>query len=58
MISDNLLRDDIDNGLTPREYLDQNINKSTFLSRNTLMEQKSLNNNSMQGYHTYMRLNL
>ena len=50
MISDNLLRDDIDNGLTPKEYLDQNINKSTFLSRNTLMEQKSLNNGSMQGY--------
>tara|TARA_B100000035_G_C20903088_1_gene510353 strand:- start:426 stop:941 length:516 start_codon:yes stop_codon:yes gene_type:complete len=50
MISDNLLRDDIDNGLSPKGYLDQNINKSTFLTRNTLMEQKSLNNGVMQGY--------
>ena len=25
MISDNILRDDIENGLTPKDYLDQNI---------------------------------
>ena len=31
MISDNLLRDDVENGLTPKDYLDQNIDKTSFL---------------------------
>ena len=52
MISDNLLRDDIDNGLTPKDYLDQNIDKTSFLVRNTLIEQKKINN-MLPGY-TYL----
>ena len=53
LMSDNLLRDDIDNGLSPKDYLDQNIDKTSFLSTNTLIEQKPLNKNEMSGY-TYL----
>jgi predicted Zn-dependent protease len=53
LMSDNLLRDDIDNGLTPKDYLDQNIDKTSFLSSNKLIEQKPLNKNKMTGY-TYL----
>ena len=53
MISDNLLRDDIDNGLSPKDYLNQNINKTSFLSKNTLIDDKSINNNMIPG-HTYL----
>ena len=52
MISDNLLRDDVENGLTPKGYLDQNIDKTSFLSKNTLLEQ-SIINNTLPGY-TYL----
>ena len=52
MISDNLLRDDIENGLTPKDYLDQNIDETSFLARNTLLEQKNINN-TLPGY-TYL----
>ena len=53
LMSDNLLRDDIDNGLTPKDYLDQNIDKTSFLSSNKLIEKKPLNKNKMTGY-TYL----
>ena len=53
LMSDNLLRDDIDNGFSPKEYLDQNIDKTSFLSTNKLIEQKALNKNKMSGY-TYL----
>ena len=53
LISDNLLRDDIDNGFSPKDYLDQNINKTSFLSTNELVEQKPLNKNKISGY-TYL----
>ena len=53
LISDNLLRDDIDNGFSPKDYLDQNIDKTSFLSTNKLIEQKPLNKNKMSGY-TYL----
>ena len=52
MISDNLLRDDIENGLTPKDYLDQNIDETSFLARNTLIEQENINN-TLPGY-TYL----
>ena len=52
MISDNILRDDIENGLTPKDYLDQNIDETSFLSRNTLIEQNYINN-TLPGY-TYL----
>ncbi len=53
LMTDNLLRDDIDNGFTPKEYLDKNIDKTSFLSSNTLIEEKSLNPNKLEGY-TYL----
>ena len=53
LMSDNLLRDDIDNGFSPKDYLDQNIDKTSFLSSNKLIEQKPLNKNKMSGY-TYL----
>ncbi len=53
LMSDNLLRDDIDNGLSPKDYLDQNIDKTSFLSSNDLIEQKPLNKSNMLGY-TYL----
>ena len=53
LMSDNLLRDDLDNGFSPKEYLDQNIDKTSFLSTNKLIEQKALNKNKMSGY-TYL----
>jgi predicted Zn-dependent protease len=53
LMSDNLLRDDIDNGFSPKDYLDQNIEKTSFLSSNDLIEQKPLNKNKMSGY-TYL----
>ena len=53
LISDNLLRDDIENGFSPKDYLDQNIDKTSFLSTNELIEQKPLNKNKMSGY-TYL----
>lgn len=53
LMTNNLLRDDIDNGLTPKDYLDQNIDKTSFLSTNKLIEQKPLNKNRMSGY-TYL----
>ena len=52
MISDNLLRDDVENGLTPKDYLDQNIDKTSFLSKNTLLEQNIIAN-TLPGY-TYL----
>ena len=53
LIPDNLLRDDIENGFSPKDYLDQNIDKTSFLSTNELIEQKPLNKNKMSGY-TYL----
>tara|TARA_Y100000389_G_scaffold204538_1_gene257796 strand:+ start:8609 stop:10093 length:1485 start_codon:yes stop_codon:yes gene_type:complete len=53
LISDNLLRDDIDNGLTPKDYLDQNVDKTSFLSKNDILEQKPIQKNKMSGY-TYL----
>ena len=52
MISDNILRDDVENGLTPKDYLNQNIDTTSFLARNTLIEQKNINN-TLPGY-TYL----
>ena len=53
LMSDNLLRDDIDNGLSPKDYLDQNIDKTSFLSTNEVVEQKPINKDKMSGY-TYL----
>jgi len=53
LMADNILRDDIDNGYTPKEYLDRNISKTSFLSTNTLIQEKELNQNKLKG-HTYL----
>ena len=53
LIADNLLRDDLDNGFTPKKYLDKNIDKTSFLSTNTVIEEKTINNNNLDGY-TYL----
>ncbi len=53
LMADNLLRDDIDNGLTPKQYLDQNIDKTSFLSTNILLEENKLDENKLDGY-TYL----
>ncbi len=53
LMADNILRDDIENGFTAKKYLDQNIDKTSFLSTNTLVEEKELNQNKLKGY-TYL----
>ena len=53
LMSDNILRDDINNGFSPKEYLDKNIDKTSFLSTNILVEEKELNQNKLKG-HTYL----
>jgi len=53
LMADNLLRDDLDNGFTPKKYLDKNIDKTSFLSTNTVIEEKTINNNNLDGY-TYL----
>tara|TARA_Y100000768_G_scaffold330531_1_gene269295 strand:- start:8082 stop:9560 length:1479 start_codon:yes stop_codon:yes gene_type:complete len=53
LMADNLLRDDLDNGFTPKKYLDKNIDKTSFLSTNTVIEEKMINNNNLDGY-TYL----
>ena len=45
-----LLRDDIDNGLTPEEFLNDGIKQTSFLSRNEKVESERFNNNSLIGY--------
>ena len=56
MISDNLLRDDLDNGLTPKKYLDQNIDQTSFLSKNTLIEEKKIWSKFYWDTHTYTKM--
>lgn len=55
MISKNLLRDDIDNGLSPKRYLDLNIDETSFLSKNTLISEKVFEDNLLG--HTYLYQN-
>tara|TARA_Y100000590_G_scaffold286981_1_gene322948 strand:- start:71347 stop:72807 length:1461 start_codon:yes stop_codon:yes gene_type:complete len=45
-----LLKDDIDNGITPKKFLDDGINKTSFLSRNELIESESLNVNNLNAH--------
>ena len=52
-MSDNILRDDIENGFTPKKYLDKNIDKTNFLATNKLIEDKELNQSKLKG-HTYL----
>ena len=50
LMADNILRDDIDNGFTPKDYLDKNIDKTSFLATNRVIEEKALNPNNLRGY--------
>ncbi|MBS83463.1 MAG: hypothetical protein CMD65_04935 [Gammaproteobacteria bacterium] len=45
-----LLKDDIDNGITPKKFLDEGINKTSFLSRNELIESESFNTNNLNAH--------
>jgi len=47
---DELLRDDIENGLTPEIYLKEGIQKTTFLTTNKLISSEDFSFNGLSGY--------
>ena len=52
--ADDLLADDLENGLTPQEYLEDGVNKSSFLSSNKLIKADNFSYNNLDGYsHLY-----
>ena len=54
MMADDLLKDDLDNGLTPKEYLSKGIRQSGFLNNNELLEESVFSHNGLSGYtHLY-----
>ena len=50
MRADDLLKDDLDNGLTPEEYMKKGIRQSGFLSNNEIINQENFSFNNLQGY--------
>ena len=56
--ADDLLADDLENGLTPQKYLENGINKSSFLSSNELIKSEKFSYNNLEGYsHLYSTKN-
>tara|TARA_A100001035_G_scaffold91806_2_gene71802 strand:- start:4653 stop:6143 length:1491 start_codon:yes stop_codon:yes gene_type:complete len=54
MRADELLVDDLDNGLTPKEYLENGVSKTNFLNTNKLLEESDFSYNDLKGYtHLY-----
>ncbi len=54
MRADDLLKDDLDNGLTPEEYLKKGIRQSGFMENNKLIEEKDFSYNGLRGFtHLY-----
>jgi predicted Zn-dependent protease len=52
--ADDLLADDLENGLTPKKYLEDGVNKSSFLSSNKLIKADNFSYNNLDGYsHLY-----
>ena len=52
--ADDLLADDLENGLTPQKYLEDGVNKSSFLSSNKLIKADNFSYNNLDGYsHLY-----
>ncbi len=45
-----LLQDDLENGLTPKKFLENGIEKTSFLSKNELVEGTEFNHNGFTGY--------
>tara|TARA_Y100000590_G_scaffold57526_2_gene60559 strand:- start:5464 stop:6960 length:1497 start_codon:yes stop_codon:yes gene_type:complete len=45
-----LLKDDLENGLTPKKFLDDGISKTSFLERNELLENQEFNFNELIGH--------
>ena len=54
--ADDLLADDLENGLTAEKYLSNGINKSSFLSSNELIESKDFSYNDLKG-HSHLYIN-
>ena len=54
MRADDLLKDDLDNGLTPKEFMKKGIRQSGFLSNNELINEEVFSFNNLSGYtHLY-----
>jgi len=47
---DELLKDDLENGLTPKIFLKDGIDKTSFLERNELLEDQQFNHNGLVGH--------
>jgi len=57
--ADDLLADDLENGLTPQKYLENGINKSSFLSTNKLIKSEAFSYNDLIGHtHLYSAENI
>ena len=57
--ADDLLADDLENGLTAEKYLSDGINKSSFLSSNELIESEDFSYNDLKGHsHLYINENI
>jgi hypothetical protein len=50
---DELLLDDLENGLTPEQYLKEGIKKTSFLTTNKLLSSEDFSFNNLSG-HTYL----
>tara|TARA_B100000941_G_C28389124_1_gene491657 strand:- start:61 stop:918 length:858 start_codon:yes stop_codon:yes gene_type:complete len=50
MRADDLLKDDLDNGLTPQEFVKKSIRQSGFLSNNEIVNEENFSFNNLQGY--------
>ena len=50
---DELLLDDLENGLTPKQYLKEGIKKTSFLTTNKLLSSEDFSFNNLSG-HTYL----
>ena len=59
MRADELLADDLENGLTPQKYLEDGVNKSSFLSTNKLIKSEAFSYNDLIGHtHLYSAENI
>ncbi len=57
--ADELLTDDLENGLTPKKYLENGVNKTNFLNTNKLIEAGDFSYNGLKGYtHLYQNENI
>ena len=54
--TDDLLADDLENGLTAEKYLSDGINKSSFLNSNELIKSEDFSYNNLKG-HSHLYIN-